>query len=126
MYGKAHALTSPGVDGLLASSLGTSGPPSSAGEERSFAMGERMEDVAERTIAVHDESKWAPLTTEFWAMVVLVAAILIAAAISDSLNDIRAWTLVAGVGAAYILSRGIAKAGTDHSPRTTAGRRRRS
>jgi hypothetical protein len=89
-------------------------------------MGERIEDVADRTIAVHDETKWGPLTTEFWAMAVLIGAILIAAAISDSLNDVRAWTLVAGVGAAYILSRGIAKAGTDHSPRTTAGRRRRT
>jgi hypothetical protein len=87
-------------------------------------MGDRMEDVADRTIAVHDETKWGPLTTEFWAMALLIGAILIAAAISDSLDDVRAWTLVAGVGAAYILSRGIAKAGTDHSPRTTAARRR--
>jgi hypothetical protein len=88
-------------------------------------MATRAEDVAERTLAVHDETKWGPLTTEFWVMVVLAIAILIAAAISDSFNDVRAWTLVAGVGAAYILSRGIAKAGTDHSART-GGRRRRT
>jgi len=80
-------------------------------------MGDRAEDVAERTIARHDETKWAPLTTEFWVMGLLAVLILIAAAISDSLDDVRAWTLVAGLGAAYILSRGIAKAGTGHSPR---------
>jgi hypothetical protein len=78
------------------------------------AVADRVEGVAE-TLAVHDETKWAPLTTEFAAMVVLIVAILIAAAISDSLNDIRAWTLVTVIGAAYIVSRGIAKAGTGHS-----------
>jgi hypothetical protein len=56
-------------------------------------------------------------------MVVLVAAILIASAISDSLDDVRAWTLVAVVGTGYILSRGIAKAGTDHGLRNRARRR---
>jgi hypothetical protein len=87
-------------------------------------MANRAEDVAERTIATQDETKWGPLTTEFWVMAVLEIAILIAAAISDSLDDVRAWTLVAGLGAAYILSRGIAKAGSDHSPRGMRRRRR--
>jgi uncharacterized membrane protein AbrB (regulator of aidB expression) len=71
----------------------------------------------------HDETKWAPLTTEFWAMVVLIVAILIAAAVSDTLGDQRAWLLVTIIGAAYIVSRGIAKAGTDHSS-ATEGRSR--
>ena len=83
--------------------------------------GPRVEGVGERTTGSNDETKWAPLTTEFWAMVVLIVAVLVAAAISDSLNDVRAWTLVAVIGAAYILSRGIAKAGTGH---TSLGRRR--
>jgi len=87
-------------------------------------MPDRVEDVADRTLAVHDETKWGPLTTEFAAMVVLIVAILIAAAVSDSLDDVRAWTLVTVVGAAYIVSRGIAKAGTGHSTRGTSGRRR--
>jgi hypothetical protein len=71
-----------------------------------------------------DETKWAPLTTEFWAMVALILAVLIAAAISDSLDDVRAWTLVTVIGAAYILSRGFAKMGTDHSPVGGSTRRR--
>src|SRR5215218_7774668 len=45
-------------------------------------VADRAEDVAERSIARQDETKWGPLTTEFWVMVVLEAAILIAAAIS--------------------------------------------
>ena len=78
-------------------------------------VGYKAEAVGERATGAHDETKWAPLTTEFWAAIVLEAAILIAAAVSDSLDDVRAWTLVAIVGTGYILSRGIAKAGTDHA-----------
>lgn len=78
--------------------------------------GARVEQVGERITGTRDETKWAPLTTEFWAMLVLIAAVLIAAAVSDNLNDVRAWTLVTIIGAAYILSRGFAKMGTDHTP----------
>jgi uncharacterized membrane protein AbrB (regulator of aidB expression) len=77
--------------------------------------------MADRATGVHDETKWALLTTEFWAMVVLIIAILIAAAVSDGLDARRAWLLVTIVGTGYIVSRGIAKAGTDHEP---AGGRR--
>jgi hypothetical protein len=83
---------------------------------------DRLEEVGDRVAGMHDETKWAPLTTEFWAMAVLIVLILIATAISDTLDDVRAWTLVAVIGAAYILSRGIAKAGTD---RAAVARRRR-
>ena len=86
--------------------------------------GHRAEEVGERMTGAHDETKWAPLTTEFWAMVVLIAAILIASAISDSLDDTRAWLLVTVIGAAYILSRGIAKAGTERAAVRRRGRRR--
>jgi hypothetical protein len=91
-------------------------------------MADRVEDVADRTLAAHDETKWAPLTTEFAAMVILIVAILIAAAVSDSLDDVRAWTLVTIIGAAYILSRGLAKSGTGHTvrPLGAAARRRRT
>jgi uncharacterized membrane protein AbrB (regulator of aidB expression) len=85
--------------------------------------GNRVEEVGERATGLHDETKWAPLTTEFWAMVILIIAILIAAAISDTLDDRRAWLFVTTIGAAYIVSRGIAKAGTDHSS-FIRGRRR--
>jgi hypothetical protein len=61
-----------------------------------------------------DETKLSLKTTEFWAMVGLVAAILIASAVSDSLGDVRAWTLVAAVGIGYMISRGLAKSGTKY------------
>jgi hypothetical protein len=83
---------------------------------RADEPGRRVELLGDRTMGAHDESKWAPLTTEFWAMVLLIVILLIAAAVSDSFNDVRAWTLVTIIGGAYILSRGIAKAGTAHSP----------
>ena len=93
---------------------------------RTEEVGYRAEELGERATGAHDETKWALLTTEFWAMVVLIVALLIAAAVSDSLGDVRAWTLVTAVGAGYIISRGIAKAGTRHrldgrAPRSPRG-----
>jgi hypothetical protein len=35
--------------------------------------------------------------------------------VSDSLNDVRAWTLVAAVAIGYIVSRGLAKSGTKYA-----------
>ena len=61
-----------------------------------------------------DETKLSFKTTEFWAMVAGIAAILIASAVSDSLGDVRAWTLVAAIGIGYMLSRGLAKSGTKY------------
>jgi hypothetical protein len=61
------------------------------------------------------ETKQAFKTTEFWAMAGLIVAILIASAVSDSLDDVRAWTLVAAVGIGYMISRGLAKSGTKYA-----------
>ena len=62
-----------------------------------------------------DETKNALKTTEFVAMVGVIAAILIATWVSDSLNDVRAWTLVAAVAIGYMLSRGLAKSGSRYA-----------
>jgi hypothetical protein len=82
-----------------------------------------MERAGDEVAGAHDESRWALLTTEFWAMLLLSAILLISAAISDSFDDNRAWTLVTIIGAAYILSRGVAKSGTPHIPFLRRGRR---
>ena len=74
---------------------------------------ERVRGERVRRVGV-DETKLSFKTTEFWAMVGLIAAILIASAVSDSLDDVRAWTLVAAVGIGYMLSRGLAKSGSHH------------
>ena len=44
----------------------------------------------------------------------VIAAILVASAVSDSLGDVRAWTLVAAVAIGYMVSRGLAKSGTKY------------
>jgi hypothetical protein len=62
-----------------------------------------------------DETKHSLKTTEFWAMAGLIVAILAASAISDSLDDVRAWTLVAAIGIGYMISRGLAKSGTKYA-----------
>ena len=89
----------------------------------SVDAGTRMEQAGDEVAGAHDESRWALLTTEFWAMLLLSAILLISAAISDSFDDNRAWTLVTIIGAAYILSRGLAKSGTPHIPFLRRGRR---
>ncbi|MCS5721825.1 hypothetical protein N1028_15760 [Herbiconiux sp. CPCC 203407] len=67
---------------------------------------------------VFSETKSAFKTTEFYIWLIVSAAILIAAAVTDQGDDGQgfgadhAWQYVAVVTAAYIISRGIAKAGT--------------
>lgn len=51
-------------------------------------------------------------TSEFIVWVIAVAAIFISAAIQDNFSAPQAWSFVTAVTAAYILSRGIAKAGS--------------
>jgi hypothetical protein len=68
----------------------------------------------ETRLAHGDETKNALKTTEFFAMVAVNAAILIAAWVSDSLGDVRAWTLVAAVAIGYMISRGLAKSGSKY------------
>lgn len=61
-----------------------------------------------------DETKPSFLTTEFYAMVGSIAAILVAAAQADNFEAPRAWTLVAAVAIGYMISRGLAKSGSAH------------
>ena len=82
-----------------------------------------------RTDAVHrggvvrrftTETKQAFKTTEFWAMVGVIVAILISAAAinggdtggTDEFIARNAWLYVAIVASAYMISRGLAKAGS--------------
>ena len=75
----------------------------------------RASAPSNRVHSTQDETKLSLKTTEFWAMVGIIVAILIATAVSDSLNDVRAWTLVAAVAIGYIISRGLAKSGTTYT-----------
>jgi hypothetical protein len=74
----------------------------------------RSNAVSSKAGRTTDETKHALKTTEFFAMVGVIGAILIASAVSDSFGDRRAWTLVAAVAIGYIVSRGLAKSGTKY------------
>ena len=68
------------------------------------------------------ETKQAFKTTEFWAMVLLIVGVLIASRVVgdnngnangvDAFPAVRAWLYIAIIGAAYMVSRGLAKAGS--------------
>jgi len=71
--------------------------------------------IAER----NHETKASFKTTEFWAMIVLVASILISAAVinggdngTDEFIARNAWLYVSILGAGYFVSRGLAKSGS--------------
>ena len=70
------------------------------------------------------ETKQAFKTTEFWAMVGLIVAILVSAAVinggdngTDEFIARQAWLYVSILGAGYFVSRGLAKSGS-HEPYT--------
>jgi hypothetical protein len=54
------------------------------------------------------------MTTEFWLAIAMAAAVIIAAYKNDGhdLGIDQAWALGSGIVAFYVLSRGVAKAGT--------------
>jgi hypothetical protein len=79
------------------------------------ASGSRPEMLARLTT----ETKHSLKTTEFWAMLAVIAGILIASWVvgddgenADAFPAVRAWLYVAIVASAYMVSRGLAKAGS--------------
>ena len=84
---------------------------------REVTTDDRRAQASRPAVTRREETKASFLTTEFWAMVGVIAAILIAAAQADNFDAPRAWTLVAAVAIGYIISRGLAKSGSDHRDR---------
>ena len=75
--------------------------------------------VGRRARRLVTETKAAFKTTEFWAMLGLIVAILASAALikggddgTDQFIARQAWLYVAILGGAYFISRGLAKSGT--------------
>ena len=77
--------------------------------------------MAPSALRLSTETKHATKTTEFWAMLAIIAGILIASYVvgdddggsgGDAFPAVRAWLYVSIVGAAYMVSRGLAKAGS--------------
>ena len=75
------------------------------GDDRIVATADRDGDRG------YAETKPSLKTTELVAFIVVVAAVLIASAIDDTLDGRGAWTLVTALTIGYMLSRGIAKSG---------------
>jgi hypothetical protein len=77
----------------------------------------------DRTVSPRDtvETKPAFKTTELVVWAVTVAAVLIAAAVTENLDGHDAWKYVTWLSIGYMISRGLAKAGSyakDNDPRT--------
>jgi hypothetical protein len=72
---------------------------------------------ADRTVVRHDATETKPSfkTTELLVLLLAVAGVLVASSQDDSLDGRWAWTLVAALAIGYMLSRGIAKAGSDYA-----------
>jgi uncharacterized membrane protein YcjF (UPF0283 family) len=86
------------------------------GDVRAQEAGPSVGRVARRLAT---ETKQAFKTTEFWAMVGLIVAILVSAAVinggdngTDEFIARQAWLYVAILGAGYFISRGLAKSGS--------------
>jgi hypothetical protein len=111
--------------------LATTGATGSTRGDTPRANGLRAR-IAER----NHETKAAIKTTEFWAMLGLVVAILVSAALinggdndTDEFIAKQAWLYVSILGAGYFISRGLAKSGsyepdTDYNPVDLSERRR--
>ena len=79
----------------------------------------RNEGVVHRARRLTTETKASFKTSEFWAMIALVVAILVSAAVikggddgTDQFIARQAWLYVSILGGAYFISRGLAKSGT--------------
>ena len=62
-----------------------------------------------------DETKASFQTTELWVFVAAVIGVLYAASEANNFDADQAWTLVAALTIGYMLSRGLAKAGSRHA-----------
>jgi hypothetical protein len=106
--------------------MATTGATSREHDARSNGVGR----IARRLTT---ETKQAFKTSEFWAMVGLIVAILISAAVinggdngTDQFIARQAWLYVSILGAGYFISRGLAKSGSSDpytDERDEAGKR---
>jgi hypothetical protein len=62
------------------------------------------------------EARPGLMTTEYWLTILSAATLVIAGYLSEAFPVRLAWALFAGVIAAYLLSRGLAKSGSREGP----------
>jgi hypothetical protein len=66
----------------------------------------------DRLVSDHTETRRSFATTEFWLTLIASAVIMISAYADEQFNIEHGWTLVAVIVVGYLLSRGLAKAGS--------------
>jgi len=69
------------------------------------------------------ETKTFLATSEFWVMAIAAAAMFFAAYVIDDIADATSWKYVTWIAIGYIVSRGLAKAGSQRSYDETWQRR---
>ena len=92
----------------------TAGVSAGGRREAENSRSDRSQDRSGFRFLTRTETRRSWMTTEFWVAIAMAAAVIIAAYKNDGVNlgiD-QAWALGTGVVAFYILSRGIAKAGS--------------
>jgi hypothetical protein len=67
-------------------------------------------------LAGSTEARPGVFTSELWLTLAAATTLVIAGYVSDTFPTRWAWMLFAGVIAAYVLSRGLAKAGSKEGP----------
>ena len=71
---------------------------------------------SQRSFSGETEARPGIVTTELWLALASAATVVIASYISGAFPIRLGWALFAGIVAAYLLSRGIAKAGSSEGP----------
>jgi hypothetical protein len=96
---------------------------SARAEERRSSVAGRHGGSSGLLMRLSTETKHSFKTTEFWAMVAIIVGILIASKVvgqgdgnanpnTDAFPAVRAWLYIAIVAVGYMVSRGLAKAGS--------------
>jgi hypothetical protein len=75
---------------------------------------DRDDDDREITVYERSEARRSPSTSEFWIFIVVTAALLAFTYLDsgDSLSREEGWRYAAAITVAYLISRGLAKAGS--------------
>lgn len=76
-------------------------------------------DNDSRTAVRHVERDWSETkvsmkTTELIVLVLAVVGVFVAGIMDDSVNTERTWTLITALAIGYMISRGLAKAGSPY------------
>jgi hypothetical protein len=96
---------------------------SARAEERRSSVAGRHGGSSSLLMRLSTETKHSFKTTEFWVMVAIIVGILIASKVvgqgdgnansnTDAFPAVRAWLYIAIVAVGYMVSRGLAKAGS--------------